>query len=58
MAAIDDLTTAINNLNATVTRAVADIQAPKGVPEAQVQAAADAVNQANATLAAALPPQA
>lgn len=56
LAAIDTLNTNITALNETITKAVADLQARSGATEAQVQAAADAVAQANSTLAAALPP--
>jgi hypothetical protein len=58
LAALETLNANIVTLNETIAKAVAVIQAPPpaaGVPEAEVQAAADAVAAANATLAAALP---
>lgn len=43
MAAIDNLAGAVEKLTASVDRAVEKLGQPSGVPEADVQAAADAV---------------
>lgn len=61
MSGLDNLNTAINNLNTTITSVkdyVASLNAKTGDSDEAVQAAADSVNTAQASLAAILPPTA
>lgn len=56
MSTINNLNDNIVALNATVAAAVAKLAQPSGVPETDVQAAADAVGAANTALSAAVNP--